>query len=187
MKAKTSKTVGRSFRINEQFLEALTQEAENEGISPNALLNKVLKDYYSFYKYLNKYHFVILAHQVFNEITPKLTEEEAKLLGHNSSVRAPKDILKTFGLDLTPEDTMFFIEKILGHYGNWFVFNRHIVNDREIIHLRHNFGRTWSVYLFEALEPLIEKSYGKKPKADISEVTVSFEMTISPKLKPLTV
>lgn len=181
MKAKTSKTVGRSFRINEQFLETLTQEAENLGVSPNALLNKVLKDYYSFYKYLNKYPCIILAHQVFNEIAPRISEEEAKLLGHHSSDRAPKDILKTFGLDLNPEDTEYFIEKILGYYGNWFVFNRHLIRDREIIHLRHNFGRTWSIYLFEAIEPLIEKSYGRKPKAEISDVAVTFELTINPK------
>lgn len=181
MQAKTTKTVGRSFRINEQFLETLTQEAENEGISPNALLNKVLKDYYSFYRYLSRYPCIILAHQVFNEITPRISDDEAILLGRNSSDRAPKDILKTFGLDLTPEDTMFFIEKILGYYGNWFVFNRHLIKDREVIHLRHNFGRTWSIYLFEALEPLLEKSFGKKPKAEISDVAVTFELAINSK------
>lgn len=181
MKAKTTKTVGRSFRINEQFLETLTQEAENEGISPNALLNKVLKDYYSFYRYLNRYPCIILAHQLFNEIAPRISDEEAILLGRNSSDRAPKDILKTFGLDQTPEDIMFFIEKILGYYGSWFVFNRHLIKDRDIIHLRHNFGRTWSIYLHEALEPLIEKSYGKKPKAEISDVALTFEIAINPK------
>lgn len=180
MKAAKTQTIGRSFRINQDLLDTLNQEAENEGISPNALLNKVLKDYSYFYRYLNKYPCITIAQPIFSVVIAKVTEEEARKFGQAASIRASKDLLKTFGLEHSADDIRYFIEKILGAYGNWFVFNRHITSDKEILHLRHNYGRTWSIFLFEALEPLLEKSYGKKPKADVSDVAVTFEVPITP-------
>ena len=60
------------------------------------------------------------------------------------------------------------------------MYTHHINVDKETLHLRHNYGRTWSIFLFEALEPLLEKSYGKKPKADVSDVAVTFEVPVTP-------
>jgi hypothetical protein len=183
MKAAKTQTVGRSFRINQNSLYTLNKEAENEGISPNALLNKVLKDYCFFYRYLTKYPCITMAQPIFIAVIPKVSEEEAKKFGQAASIRASKDLLKTFGLDHNIDDIRYFIEKILGVYGNWFVYTHHITADKETLHLRHNYGRTWSIFLFEALAPLLEKSYGKKPKADVSDVAVTFEIPVALKVR----
>ena len=39
------KTTGFSLRVDEESLETLRQESTRQGISVNALMNKILKDY----------------------------------------------------------------------------------------------------------------------------------------------
>jgi hypothetical protein len=42
---KKRKTVGRSFRVDEEWLNVLNEEAEKQGVSVNSLLNRLLQQY----------------------------------------------------------------------------------------------------------------------------------------------
>ena len=48
------RTVGRSFRIKEQWLDILKKEAEREGLSVNALMNKILEDFSMYHRHFTR-------------------------------------------------------------------------------------------------------------------------------------
>ena len=49
-----NRTIGRSFRIKERCLDVLKEEASKQGISINALTNKILQDYCLYHRHFER-------------------------------------------------------------------------------------------------------------------------------------
>ena len=79
-----------------------------------------------------------------------------------SRVCKRQDILNTLGLSFDHESVTYLIKEFYGHYGNWFNYNHHIKNNKEIFHLRHNLGEKWSVYVSEVISTLFEYGFETK-------------------------
>jgi hypothetical protein len=39
------------------------------------------------------------------------------------------------------------VKKLLSEFAGWFECDHHIMDDKEVLHLRHDLGRKWSDYL----------------------------------------
>ena len=84
-----------------------------------------------------------------------------------------QDILDTLGLSFDHENITYLIKELYSHYGNWFNYNHHIKNNKEIFHLRHNLGENWSVYVSEVISSLFEYGLNKKVKPTFLEDSVT--------------
>ena len=88
-----------------------------------------------------------------------------------------KDILLTMG---APTDLGFvadLIEKLLSEFAGWFECDHHVKRDKEILHLRHDLGKKWSLYLTGAAQGIC-KSVLKKD-VDVEMTDSSVTMTIN--------
>jgi predicted helicase len=174
-----SRTIGRSFRIEERWLNIVNEEAEREGISPNALMNRVLQDYCMFGRNLKRFPAITLSQKVFSKIIASCQEEKLRIIARESGVKSFRDVFKTLGLDLSLENIFYFIKELLSRYANWFTYSYHIKKKMRVFHLRHYCGENWSVYLSELITAVIDNCLNIKPKVEFSEETVTIYVPVN--------
>jgi hypothetical protein len=182
MKGQKRRTMSRSFRLDEQALSTLNDEAEKQKISPNALLNQILLDYCIFYRYLKHIPTITMTQELFANIIRDCPEENVRLYGKQSGSTMAKDIFGVVGLDFNRENLAFYLEEISGRYANAFTYNHHI-NDcgKDVFHLRHNLGEKWSIFLSEEISTLIESCSGEQVKKELTKNTVTIEVALDKK------
>jgi hypothetical protein len=168
-----NRTIGRSFRIEERWLSILNREAEREGISPNALMNKVLQDYCMFDADLSRFPTIILSQKSFSHLIASFPKEKLKTIGREAGIETLPDIFKTLGLELNQENIIYFIGEFLSRHAKWFSYNYHVEKKTRVFHLRHNFGENWNIFISEALSTVFENFVNVKPKIEFSKEAIT--------------
>ena len=163
---KKGKTVGRSFRIAEEMLEVLNEEAERQGISVNSLMNRLLQQY-AFLRYMLRYGAITLTRKGFAAILESCPEESIRENGRNAGSTIAEDLSRTMGAPTTYSFLVFLIEKLVSGFAGWFECDHHIKRDKEIFHLRHDLGTNWSIYLAEISAEIFRSSLNKEIKTEI--------------------
>lgn len=153
----------------------MQEEASSEGISPNAIANRVLRDYCLFYRYLKRFPSITLTQKSFSSIVGACPKEDLIISAKKAGSVNAQDILNTLGLSFDRENITYLIKDFYGHYGNWFTYNHHIKDGKEVFHLRHNLGENWSVFISEAISTLFEYGLNKKVKLEFSEGSVTID------------
>ena len=182
MQPQKRRTMSRSFRLDEQALGTLNEEAAKRKISPNSLLNQILLDYCVFYRYLKDIPTITMTQDLFASIIGDCPEENVRLYGKQSGSMIAKDVLGVVGLDFNRENLVFYLEEILSRYANGFIYSHH-VNDsgKDVFHLRHSMGEKWSIFLSEEISTLIECCSGEKVKTELTKNTVTIEVALEKK------
>jgi len=143
---KNRKTIGRSFRIDEQWLNVLNEEAQKQGVSVNSLLNRLLQQY-AYLRYMQRYGAITLTRQGFMGLLECCPDEKITAQGKKAGANIVKDLLRTMGVPPTYGFIICIVEKLLSEFAGWFECDHHIKPDKEILHLRHDLGPKWSIYL----------------------------------------
>jgi hypothetical protein len=168
--------VGRSFRLNENLLNVLTNEAAKEGISPNALLNKILQDYCQFHRHLKNFPSILLTQDTFSTIITKISPEDARKIGTKAGYRGYQDILRTLGLKVNQQNIQYLLETIYGNYGKWFIYTHHNHKNKKVYHLRHTLGENWSILVSALVSTLFEEGLNQKTETENLENAVTVQV-----------
>ena len=143
---KKRKTVGRSFRIDEELLNVLKEEAEKQGVSVNSFLNRLLRRY-SYLRFFLRYGAITLTRKGFVGILECCPDGEMRKKGINAGSAIARDILLTIGVPPDHSFVVYLVDKFLSEFAGWFECDHHIKRDKEIFHLRHDLGMKWSIYI----------------------------------------
>jgi hypothetical protein len=163
---KKRKTVGRSFRIDEEWLQVLNEEAERQGISVNSLLNRLLQQY-SFIRFMLRYGAITLTRKGFAAILESCPEDKIRENARHAGSTIVKDLARTMGVPTSYSFLVYLIKKLISGFAGWFECDHHIKRDKEIFHLRHDLGTNWSIYLAEISSEIFRSSLNKKIKTEI--------------------
>jgi hypothetical protein len=166
------KTVGRSFRLDEEWLTVLTNEAEKEGISVNALMNRTLEKY-SYLRFMMRYGAITLTSKGFTAILEDCPDDKLSENGRNAGSAITRDLLLTMGVAPNYDFVILLVKKILSEFAGWFECDHHIKQDKEILHLRHNLGAKWSIYLAAVADSTFTILLNKDIKIEQSEYSVT--------------
>jgi len=166
------KTVGRSFRIDEQWLAVLNEEAQKQGVSVNSLLNKLLQQY-AYLRYMLRYGAITLTRQGFIGILQCCPDEKIKENGKNAGSKIVKDLLRTMGVPPTYGIVLCIVKKLLSEFAGWFECDHHIRPDKEILHFRHDLGPKWSLYLSAITEGTFNSLLDTKVEIETSNNSVT--------------
>ena len=178
MTKQKGRTIGRSFRMNEQMLNTLNEEAARAGISPNALLNKILEDYVKYQRFFKRFDGIALTQKSLSRLVGAIPKETLMDIAKKSQTTV-LDVFRTIGLRYNYEDAIFFVTTILAEYANWFKCEHHTINNKEYFHLRHNLGENWSTYVAEAVSELLESCCKTKVKKEFLDEAVTLEIPLS--------
>jgi len=166
------KTVGRSFRIDEEWLNVLTEEAEKQGVSVNSLLNRLLQQY-AYLRYMLRYGAITLTSKGFYAILECCPENKIRENGRNAGSTITRDMLLTMGVTPDYSFVILLIKKILSEFAGWFKCDHHVKRDKEILHFRHDLGIKWSIYVEAAASETFNSILGKKVTTEISDSSVT--------------
>jgi hypothetical protein len=174
-----SRTVGRSFRINEEWLNTANEEAERTGISPNSLINKILQDYSKYQRHFKRVSGIALTQKSFSRIVEACSKEAITDIAKKAGSKTALDIFRTMGFQYDNKDATFFVTTILAEYANWFKCEHYIANHKEYFHLRHDLGENWSIYVAEVVSTLLESCCNKKIKKEFLDGAITLEIQLS--------
>jgi hypothetical protein len=167
------RTIGRSFRVDERWLDILKEEAERERTSPNGLVNRILQDYCTFGRIDKNLPTVSISQKLFAQILAASPKEKLRALGKEVGAKNFQDIANILGLEPNQESIIYFVREFLSRHLNLFVCTVTYRKDRTVLHLRHYLGENWSVYISEMLYTIFDNVLNVKPKIEFSEETVT--------------
>lgn len=168
--ARKAKTVPKSFRIDELALQAIEAEAASQSVSPNTLVNQILKQYSEFDRFARKINTVKV--------------NSATLRGILSAGEVDKiiEVAKTAGSSIpqafaTAKNGRVDQESLLDHLRSLATY-AHLCEVSEttdahgqVVTLIHDFGLNWSIFLIHYITAMFAQ-IGISPKLEMSDRSV---------------
>jgi hypothetical protein len=102
--------------------------------------------------------------------------EIAKISGSTGA----KDALRTMGVIPTYDNLMQFIKNNIAEGSKLFDYNHHHRDKKDIIHLRHELGLKWSMFIATQTATMFESILNKQVKIEVFENSATIEITASP-------
>ena len=170
--AREKKTVAKSFRINEDALEVLREEARSETLSLNTLVNQLLVNYAQSGKYLKRTNSITLTRQTFGELVNDLSEDSVINAGRNAGKTAPQVLITSKYGEITVGHMIEYIHD-LSSYANWFEYTETNAGEHPTITLMHEMGRNWSLFIAHYLAEAFAAA-GCKAKYEVADRYVTF-------------
>jgi hypothetical protein len=171
------KAVAHSFRLSEEWLEILREEASVQGINVNALANKILQNYCRHWRWVERFGALSLTRPTFAEIVACCPEDMLTEIARTFGSTGMKDAFRTKGLLPTHDQVMNFIRNDMGKFGNWFNSTHYTRGRKETLHLRHSVGRKWGVFIAELISATFEQMLNEEVTSEISDGYVTLYIT----------
>ena len=169
-----AKTIAKSFRINEEALEALQEEAGRQNISVNTLVNQLLLDYAEFGRFVIRANAIRLTRKTFEEILKIAPEDGLGKAGQSAGRSAPGAIITSKWGKLNVDNVIGFVRD-LSTYANLFEYYEKEENGHYTITLVHELGPKWSAFLAQYLAEAFVAA-GSQPKMKTSDRAVIFTL-----------
>jgi hypothetical protein len=171
---KKSKTVPKSFRIDESALLAVEAEAVSQNVSPNTLVNQILKQYGEFDRFAHKINSVNLSCATFQSLITSLESDKIIEVAKNDGSSMPQAFALAKAGKVELHSLLDFV-KSLGRYANLFEFSETPNNDGRTIAMIHRYGLNWSIFLVHYFTAMFEQ-VRILPKVEMTDKSVSFKI-----------
>jgi hypothetical protein len=171
---KKKRTSVMSFRLDEDIVDALRQEADEEEISLNVLANHIFRRYVEWERDAQKAGFIPITRQLLmaliNELDDKRIEELVRKTG--------KDVVKEQILYMESNyDLDSFIKWLESRNRISGFAQKHVINGKihEFI-IQHDLNMKWSLYMKTLFEIILDDVYKKKVDFELTPATVVFKI-----------
>jgi len=168
--AKPSKTVPKSFRIDEHALRAVETDAASLNVSANTLVNQILKQYAEFDRFARKINTVKLSSAPFRGLLSAANVGELIEVAKTAGSSIPQAFVtaKSGKMDL---GSLIDHVRSLAIYAQLFDFSETIDSHGHVITLIHDYGLNWSIFLVHYLTAMMAL-IGMTAKLDMSDRSV---------------
>lgn len=173
------KTVLRTIRIDKELNDVLDKDAEERGISGNALISSILTKYVEWDRYAIKFGRVSLLNESLKAILEATDADKLKTVTEEFNNSVPKDYLM-FHYKKLNVDTCLKHIYLISRYAGMFEYELHKEQERDYtVTIHHKFGDKWSYWLKESISIGIFKNVlGIVPKTHTSKNSVIFTFTM---------
>lgn len=168
-----------TFRLDNQLLDGLKEEAEQKRTSLNTLVSQVLRSHAEFHTFASKGGLVSMPKTLLVRMMESLSEQEVIALSEHIAKNELKDTILLMKGAYTPDTVMDFIESWTRVGG--FPFRHHVEpNDdgksraRHSFVMQHDMGARWSLYFVELFRFAFEQT-GVRLSFQHTPNTISFE------------
>ncbi len=171
----------RSFRIDKSFAEILHHEADRMGVSVNAMMNSILKQYTEFTRFQSKLDMIVINRSIFKNILKHLEEHQAYDLGLEMGKELPNDIILFWKKSVTIDSVIEYIEKILCIYGRMGTYDEMTESNNRILVIRHRLGINGSKFLLGYLKSLFINMLQLDTDIQITDYSIKIQLQIENK------
>jgi hypothetical protein len=166
----------RSFRIDKAYSDILQNEADRMGISVNAMMNSILKQYTEFTRFNSKLDMVIINREIFKSVLKCVEENQAYNLGIDMGTELPHDTILFWKKNISIESVIEYIEKILCLYGRIGTYDEITELNKKIIVIRHRLGIKGSKFLLGYLQSLFKNMLGLDCEIQITDHSIKIQL-----------
>lgn len=173
-----SNSTVRSFRIDKTLSETLNSEAERMGVSVNAMINSVLKQYAEFTRFQSKLDLLVIHREILRSLLTRLDESESYALGLDMGKEIPNDTILFWKKNVSFKSVLEYIEKIICTYGYIGTFDELETDKHKIIVIRHRLGAQGSRFLLGFMKSLIKQTLDLEPEIDVTDYSVKIQFEL---------
>jgi hypothetical protein len=177
--ARTGRRTGlRTFRLPVELIAGLEKEAQDKGLSLNALMAQLGHKYLEWESKAEKFGFVPVSHPLFRDILGRMDDQALLQVGRTVLTPLWRDMAVFFYNDGSPEKVLDFLS-MRSRYLPYVQTEVRRQGNVYTISVHHDLGSKWSVLLHGALDELAKQVFHAQPKiSGIGEV-VTAEFTAS--------
>ena len=168
----------RTFRISEAAFEALSEDARNQNVSLNTLVNQLLITYLDYDRFMKKAHMVKVAGPTLKLLMDAGPVEAIKAAGGETGRGIPAlFILSQYGA--VSLETLLAYFRNASEHGGLFEYNEVSHGSEKTLTFIHFLGMKGSYFISSAASALFEAA-GIKVESKLSEnaVVLSFHATV---------
>lgn len=171
LNVKESSTV-RSFRIDKSYSDIINMEAERMGISVNAMVNSVLKQYAEFSRFQSKLDMIIINREILKTLLNLIDEDNIYNIGISLGKNIPHDVILFWKKNVSSQSVFEYIEKILCTYGHIGTFDYIDEDQQKVIVIRHRLGLKGSKFLQGYIKALLNDTLKINPSIEVSDFSL---------------
>jgi len=175
MTEKKSRTVPKSFRLDEAALRAVEADAASQNVSPNTLVNQILKQYAEFDRLARKINTVKVSSASFRGLLSAGNVDQIIEVAKSAGSSIPQAFATAKNGKVDQESLMDHVRS-LATYAHLFEFSETVDAHGHVATLIHDFGLNWSIFLVHYLTAMLAQ-IGLSPKLEMSDRSVIFTLT----------
>ena len=175
---KRKKTLTRTFRITKEWDDVLQKEAEEQGVSVNVLVNKILRRYALFERWADKYEVLHIMPRTLERILDLASEEGLAQAGRAEGSVRPLDSLTMMGRRTSHESLVSLVTEFYGgsDFARWFQCDYYPELNSEVFHLRHRLGNKWSIFIENYMTAMFENLLKTKVESKTADQAVTLTL-----------
>jgi hypothetical protein len=155
-------------------MAAVEKEAGARNISPNTLVNQILKRFAEFERFAERINTVQVSGAIFRNLLSGVEEGTVIEVAKSTGSSIPQAFVNSKG-DKVAEDSLVDYLRLSSTYSRLFEFNENENLENHLITLVHEFGLNWSIFLVHYLTAMFEQ-VGISLKLDMSDRSVTFNL-----------
>lgn len=166
-----TRTVPKSFRVDERALQAIEKDAESQNVSLNTLVNQIFKQYAEYDRFARKINTVKLSSSTFRGLLSSLEAEKVIEVAKSSGSGVPQAFAaaKSGRVDIR---ALLDHLRYLAAYAHLCDLSETVDPQGHNLTLIHDFGLNWSIFLVHYVTSMFGL-IGVTPKIDMSDRSIS--------------
>ncbi len=143
-----TKSVTKSFRVDEDIIQKIDQQARNNDTSLNAEINRILRKYVDWDMLANKVGMIPMDRSIVSEIFQNImTKEQVIDLANNVARNVIRDAAHFMKGSLTLESFLSWLKSRMENCSEVnYAIENNSTSPRIRIMFKHNLGENWSIY-----------------------------------------
>ena len=173
--SKTPSTT-RTIRLKQESDLVLEREAERNGISVNALISNLVDHYVNSLRYFSSGGMITMGNETLMMLLEKLPDEEIEDSAYATGGQKVRESLMQRGMAVSYDSVMWYLSQILGQYNGWFRCDHHAEEKIDRLHLSHNYGFKWSIFIMNYVASMLKEILDLKINTVMLKNAVNIEV-----------
>ncbi len=173
--AKKSKTVPKSFRIDEAALQAVEAEAVSQSVSTNTLVNQILKQFAEFDRFARKINTVKVSSATFRGLLSAGEVDKIIEVAKTAGSSIPQ-AFATAKVGKVDQESLLDHVRSLATFAHLCEVSETIDAHGHVVALIHDFGLNWSIFFVHYITAMFAQ-IGLSPKIEMSDRSVIFTLS----------
>lgn len=160
------------MRIDAEVDDALREWASREGVSISSFANRALRKHVEWDVYADRFGFVSFPEDALARITARLSQAEARELGHWFAENVGPALLNFWFSRVTAQEVLHTLPRILSRYARLFEFEERDDSGHIVQVFKHGGGRATSALLEGMWRRMYEQVLPDEVKAEVTDDAV---------------
>jgi len=180
------KTITRTFRLDENLVKLIEEDATKEKITVNSMVSRMLWNYQKRCQYCLHYNLMLIEPSLLKTMIDSVPEEAIEKLGSTLGPSVVKENLARLGMNADRDSVEFVLIEALGQWTKWYDADINETSEGRVYYLHHTLGKKWSIFLKNFFQQAMAKLLSLEVQMEIMENSIIFTTPhITKSMKPV--